>query len=294
MHRISIIGVGRVGGALAIALSAKGFEITELVYRGEQKPDAVAARLSTMPEIVRFGVEHGSDADVVLVTTGDPDIAAAAEWIRAVYKAPALVLHTSGSLSSEVLSNAAEPERIGSMHPLISISDSLRGAASFNGAYFCIEGGKDAVRAARNIVDELGGNAFTIETRLKPLYHAAAVVSCGHFVALEDAAIRMLSRTGLSTEDAKAVLLPLIRTTLENLSRQPPEDALTGSFARGDADAVVRHLAAIAENCDDKMMDVYLTLGELSLELAERRGIDPHSAEDIRKKMFLAKDGRKC
>ena len=128
MHRISIIGVGRVGGALAIALSAKGFEITELVYRGEQKPDAVAARLSTMPEIVRFGVEHGSDADVVLVTTGDPDIAATAEWIRAVYKAPALVLHTSGSLSSEVLSNAAEPERIGSMHPLISISDSLRGA----------------------------------------------------------------------------------------------------------------------------------------------------------------------
>ena len=45
---------------------------------------------------------------------------------------------------------------------------------------------------------KVGGRSFTVETKKKALYHAAAVLTSGHTVALFDLAARLLVRCGLS------------------------------------------------------------------------------------------------
>src|SRR5690606_19080650 len=98
--------------------------------------------------------------------------------------------------------------------PLISISDPAGGAEKFSGAFCCIEGDSAAINPAEHIAELLGGKPFTIDTKMKPLYHAAAVMACGHLTALVDAAVAMLGDAGFPADGAKTMLMPLIQSTV--------------------------------------------------------------------------------
>src|SRR6185369_17908340 len=96
--------------------------------------------------------------------------------------------------------------RTGSIHPLVSVTDG--GRAELRGAFWSLEGDKEALRIGKAIVDDLGGESFSIRSEDKPLYHAAAVMSAGNVVALFDVALEMLVQCGLTRTTARTVLLP--------------------------------------------------------------------------------------
>ena len=286
MPAVAIVGIGRLGGALAIALSRHGYEIRELVHRGRETAFKI---VDLIPSVKVSPIADTSpiDADIVLITTPDPDIENVAMILRDRIGRDAIVLHTSGSLGSDILSTLANS--IGSLHPLVSISDADIGASRFADAYFCIEGDARAIEASEKIVAALGGKSFSIDTALKPLYHASAVMASGHFVALEDMAIEMLSSCGLTPDTAKSVLLPLIRSAVGNLEKQSTEKALTGTFARADVDAFERHMASFEGPVSSDIRLTYLLLAERSLELAEKAGIDSKRSNDLRRRLASAK-----
>ena len=290
MRSVSIIGIGRVGGALAIALSRAGFVVDKLVHRNDSIATSVAKLLPGNVELVSNSAELPNiDSEIVLITTPDPEIAIVAESLAGRLSTGCMVLHTSGSLSSEsILPLAKAGYFIGSMHPLVSVSDPISGADNFRDVFFCIEGHDVAVVAARAIVDALGGRAFSIDTGYKPLYHASAVMACGHLVALLDIAIDMLSKCGIERTHAKEILLPLVASTIANLKTQSSAEALTGSFARLDSAAIGRHLAAIKE-MDHVVRDAYILLGERSLDMAVSNGGDAEGAREIRNLISIAK-----
>jgi len=139
------------------------------------------------------------------------------------------------------------------------------------------------VRAARRVVRDLGGETFTIDPADKALYHAAAVMSAGHVVALFDVALDTLRRCGLSEPRARKILLPLLRSVADNLAHHAPARALTGSFARADVETVRKHLRALGRLEDADALAVYKLLGAHSLELAESAGADPEAVEKVRR-----------
>lgn len=291
MRSISIIGIGRVGGALAIALNAAGFKIDRLIHRGKNAVDRVSPRVGAGTEISELSAVKSIESDVVLITTADPDIPSVAAQLADILSNRPVVLHTSGSLSSEILEQLAISGcATGSMHPLVSISDPVAGSGSFANAYFCIEGNPAAVEAANAIVGSLGGKSFSIEPAFKSLYHAAAVTACGHLVALIDTAMEMLVECGIARESAKQVLLPLIQSTITNLETQTPEKALTGSFARADLGAFERHMASISQNSPVDVRSIYLLLGERSLDLAEKNGANAADVRRLRESISIAKE----
>lgn len=295
MHSISIIGIGRMGGALAIALSQRGCRIENLVHRSSGNAAAVARLISPAPRQVPSTETVELVSDIVLITSADTEIEDIAAALTNSVLAGSVILHTSGSLSSSVLKPLrASGASLGSMHPLVSISDSVTGSERFAGAYFCIEGDDAAVAAARSIAESLGGIPFSIDTAFKSLYHASAVMASGNVVALIDAAIEMLSRCGIDKSRAQAVLLPLIRSTIGNLEAQTPSDALTGTFARADADAFERHFAAMDGRVSPEIREIYLLLGERSLALAEQQGADREAVEDLRWRISMAKRILEC
>jgi predicted short-subunit dehydrogenase-like oxidoreductase (DUF2520 family) len=114
-------------------------------------------------------------------------------------------------------------------------------------------------------------------------------MACGHFVALVDAAAEVLSDAGLSREEGRELLLPLIESTTANLRQSTTEGSLTGPFRRGDAATVGKHLAALGRNFQGEILEIYKMLGMRSLELAEREGLSGEAADAIRRKISLAK-----
>ena len=295
---VAIIGAGRLGRALALALAESGYSIRVLVARRAAEARKAAAMVPRTSEPVQaLGVKELAklaSTDLTLITTPDDAIEDTAHKLAGLEKGSGslqrsktpgrIVLHTSGALSSIVLSPLAELGfHTGSLHPLVSVSDPRSGAKDLRGAFYCVEGDKVATRLARRIVEDFGGKSFSIAPERKALYHAAALTAAGHLTALIDLAMEMLASCGLSRPAAQEVLMPLVDSAVHNLKDSPPEKALTGTFARGDVATVQRHLEALSGNEHAEALKVYKLLGLRSLQLAGKKGIDKKLLKKIRK-----------
>lgn len=288
-----MIGIGRLGGALALALSEKNYEIENLFARKREPAEKIAE--ATKSEILSDDGFDKISSDLILIATQDSEIERVAEKLARNLRTNPIVLHTSGSLSSDILKNLKDTGcPTGSLHPLVSVSDAFLGKRRFQNAFFCVEGDAAAVEVAEQIVFALGGKSFSIEPQYKPLYHASAVTACGHLVAVVDTAIEMLSGCGLSENEAKEILLPLIESTVENLISQSTGEALTGTFARADAETFQRHFEIMEREVSREALEIYLLLGERSLKLAEKQDADAKRLENMRRKILLAKKKLKC
>ena len=275
---VSIIGTGRLGTTLAVALAAKGYSIRSLVARRVQSARTAAKLLDADPQVLAAKqVKALICADLVLVTVPDDQISSVARELSEINAdRKGTVLHTSGALSSDVLAPLREKGwHTGSIHPLLSVS--AANDASLKGAFWSVEGDRTALRLGKEIVRDLEGKSFSIRSEDKPLYHAAAVMVSGNVVALFDVALEMLGECGLDRKTARAVLLPLIASSVRNLETKTPEESLTGTFSRGDVETVKRHLAAIR---NPKVRNLYRILGERSLEMAK---LDKDLAGKVRK-----------
>jgi predicted short-subunit dehydrogenase-like oxidoreductase (DUF2520 family) len=275
-----------LGTALASALDACGYEVRALVSRGAAGARRAAARAGLKTLALGAGeLERLPSVELLFLTTPDDVLKETVASLASLTDARARVaLHTSGALSSELLAPLrARGYQIGSMHPLAAVSETRAGARSLRRAFYCVEGDAAAVRAARRVVRDLGGRSFTIGSEDKALYHAAAVMTAGHVVALFDTALDTLRRCGLTNTRAREVLLPLLRGTVENLSAQTPAHSLTGSFARADVETVVKHLEALRGLRDSDALATYVALGEHSLTLALRAGASRDTTEKVRR-----------
>lgn len=290
MESVTIVGPGRVGGALSLALSSAGFTVDSLIYHKHNDASSLARRISPHPSVSSLNDIAEIDSGIIFITTPDPAIGLVAANLADKISGRPFVFHTSGSLSSEILEPLAlKGCRTGSIHPLVSISTPELGVKGFRDAYFCVEGVLVAVRKARKIVRELGGNPFTIDTSQKTLYHAAAVMAAGHLVALVDTAISMMTRTGLSRRDSRRILLPLIRSSVDNLSALDTKNALTGPFARADEEALERQIKSLEAKVAKDEFTIYLDLALRSLDLAEARGANQAAITKMRQMILLAK-----
>jgi predicted short-subunit dehydrogenase-like oxidoreductase (DUF2520 family) len=284
---VTIIGAGRLGTALALALYRHGYTVEAVVARRITHARRAARLIASGPRaLTDRQLDLLPPSDLLFITTPDDAVERSARDLLAASVSTIdeerTALHTSGALSSTVLSPLREAGfHIGSMHPLVSVSDPLAGALSLEKAFYCVEGDAAASRVARAIVRSLGGHSFSISTRDKALYHAAAVMASGHATALFDLAIEMLTHCGLNARRARAVLMPLLRSTIENLSTHDPAGALTGTFARADTATVRRHLAALRNLSLHDALAAYVLLGRRSIRLAKLKGADRKELERI-------------
>ena len=290
MISVSIIGIGRVGGALALSLPSGKYSVESLIVRGDANLDSILSQIESHPVVTTLEELDSIASDVIFITTQDAHIVATAKALTGKISGTPVVFHTSGSYPSSILDDLkAAGCQTGSVHPLVSISKAELGPTRFPGAFFCVEGSPTAVEIGTQIVTDLGGRPFSIDTKFKTLYHAAAVTACGHLVALFDASVEMMAKAGLSADDAKNILMPLVTSTVQNLSEQSTAAALTGTFARADIETFTRHLTALNENVSDDLLEIYLLLGERSLELAAKQGVSPSRIDSLRTKVSIAK-----
>lgn len=214
MSSVRIIGRGRAGSALAIALDELGWSVATL-GRGDDPGGAAEG------------------VDLVVIATPD---AAVAEVAAAIRPSPATVVaHLAGSLGVDVL---ADHPRRGALHPLVALPDGPTGARRLrSGVWFAVAGDP----LVESVAIELGGTPFAVADEHRAGYHAAAVIASNHLVAL----LGQAERVGLAAGVPFEALLDLVRATVDNVAELGPAAALTGPAARGDDDTIERHLAAL-------------------------------------------------
>jgi predicted short-subunit dehydrogenase-like oxidoreductase (DUF2520 family) len=136
---VSIVGSGRLGTALAIALSRANYQIEAVVAHGAAHARRAAG---VMPKpgtkaLSRSQLARLPASQILFITTPDGEILNIATQI-AELKASSkgrTVFHTSGALpASEVLAPlAAAGFATGSLHPLVSVSEARTGADKLRG-----------------------------------------------------------------------------------------------------------------------------------------------------------------
>jgi predicted short-subunit dehydrogenase-like oxidoreductase (DUF2520 family) len=288
---ITIVGPGRLGGALCLALERAGYVIDALVYRSSKKTKFLAGQLASSPELIRFDKIKALFSSVVIITVQDEEISTTASAIEPYLKPGTIVFHTSGSLSSDVLSNLRDRGcSTASLHPLASLSDWETGKDRFAGAYFCLEGDHKAVRYGKKIVAAVGGRAFTIAADKKALYHASALTAAGQVTALFDIAVGFMIKAGVSRTMARKMLQPLLLSVTKNLEVQDTPRALTGTYARTDEFTMARHLETLRSNATNNELEVYLDLALRSIDLAKTAGADEQKLKKMRQTIKLAKE----
>jgi predicted short-subunit dehydrogenase-like oxidoreductase (DUF2520 family) len=215
-RRVLVVGPGRLGSAIAPALTAAGVDVLGPLGRDDAPPPA---------------------ADAVLLCVPDAAIADAAAEYAGV--AP-MIGHTSGATPVSVLGDSGF-----GLHPLQTFAE---GGAPFAGIGCAIGGASPrALACAEALARCLGMRPFELADADRPAYHAAASIASNFLVTIEAAAERVAVTTGLDRE----LLVPLVRQTVENWAALGPERALTGPVARGDEQTVDRQREAVAEAAPD-------------------------------------------
>jgi predicted short-subunit dehydrogenase-like oxidoreductase (DUF2520 family) len=242
---IAIIGLGRLGTALASQLARAGYRISEIVSRTPASARQARALNQTLKARSSHLQDTSLDAGLIWLCVPDREIAAvAADLARLKIWKGKTVFHSSGALDSDTLSALRKRgAKVASVHPLMTFV--RRAVPNMKGIPFALEGDAAAVRLARRIVRDFGARSFLIRKQHKAAYHAWGAFASPLLVATLVTAEQVARRAGLKTAEARRMMLPIVCQTLVNYAALGPADAFSGPLVRGDTEIVRKHLEAL-------------------------------------------------
>ena len=270
MENVVIIGAGRAGTSIGKNLQeSKKFRVTAIV-------DIEASLSAKSAEFIGNVQYTGTElirasrlGNIIIIATPD-------DYIEATYNKLTnsadiqhkYIFHLSGSRPSTILNSAkARKCFTGSIHPLQSMPSYEEGYKNLKNAFFCIEGNSEAVKMAKEIVSVISGKFFTIDTEMKPLYHAAAVFASNFINTTVFASFSILKNIGVPENSIAEIILPLIKGTVNNIEKLGVINSLTGPVTRGDYNTIEAHIDGLKKT-NSEFSNLYKTLTETTIKLA--------------------------
>ena len=268
--QVAIVGPGKVGTTLALELARAGYVIREVISRNGNSSLQKAAGLARRVCARAATIEQASwDANIVWLCVPDGSIAAVARDLAPRTRwSGKVVFHSSGALSSDALDALRERgAAVASVHPLMTF---VKGSKpSLQGVPFGVEGDAAAVRSARRVVRDLGGEVFRVQKKRKAAYHAWGTFASPLLLAALVAAEQVARRAGISATSARRKMLPIVRQTLANYAALGPAGAFSGPIVRGDVAIVRKHLAALKDA--PELQEAYRALAKVALRYLPAR-----------------------
>jgi predicted short-subunit dehydrogenase-like oxidoreductase (DUF2520 family) len=261
---IAVVGASSAGLALALAARRRGVAVRGIWNRGEAGRKR-AADLFPEVHVAPLAAGTHTEADLVVVAVAD---AAIAEVAAGLHNVPGALAHLSGALPSVIL---GRPQVV-SMHPMLAITDPVRGADALAGAYFAVEGEPESCSKAAALIQLVGAKPVTIAAADKARYHAAAVLASNLLVAT------LASAQHLVPDALAPGLARLAVSAMGNADRDGVTRALTGPVLRGDVATVRAHLEALS---NPTARAIYIAATSQAVELAISRGLAPDKAQEL-------------
>ena len=261
---IAIVGAGRLGTGLALALKAVGYPVSEIVSRegsqSRQKARKLARSIGAQPVVLP---KQSLDSDLLWICVPDREIGFIANEIatKKVWDGKA-AFHSSGALASDELTPLRKRGvAVAAVHPLMTFVASTK--PSLKGVPFGLEGDVPALKLARSIVRDLGGSTFLLPKRAKVAYHAWGAFLSPLLIALLVGSERVAQSAGLGQAQARKMMVPILKQTIANYSILGPTGAFSGPIVRGDLHVVKKHLEVLRRTPEAR--DVYLALARVAI-----------------------------
>jgi predicted short-subunit dehydrogenase-like oxidoreductase (DUF2520 family) len=267
--RVGIVGAGRAGTALAVALGRAGHEIVAASAVSDASVQRVQRNLPGIaimqpPEVV-------AAADLVLLTVPDDVLPGLVAGLAATGAAleGRLVAHVSGRHGLAVLDPAVRAGGLPiALHPVMTFTGRPDDIDKLAGISFGVTAPDSLRLVAEALVVEMGGEPVFIPESQRDLYHAALASAANHLVTLVVQATDLLRDAGVA--QPARMLGPLLSAALDNALRLG-DAALTGPVARGDADTVASHIDALRADAPEAL-PAYLALARLTADRAVAAG----------------------
>src|SRR5712692_1929735 len=269
--QIAVVGPGRLGTALAVELTRRGYRVPEIISRSEHASQQTAHKLAKQVRAPAATSNNARlDADLIWFCVPDREIAPAArELAPATAWKGKIAFHSSGALAGDELNVLRRRgAAVASVHPMMTFV--RRSIPSLKGVPFGVEGDAAAVRVARRVVKELGGGVLTVRKQNKAAYHAWGAFASPLLVAALVTAEQVARKAGLSAAQARKKMLPIVRQTVANYAKLGPAGAFSGPLVRGDMAIVRKHLRVLREVPGAK--EVYVALARAALHHLPVRG----------------------
>lgn len=263
---ITLVGAGNLAQALGPALRRAGYQIESVIARA-RKGSLVRARVLAKKLGARASNKPEATGSLLWFCVPDSEIIkAAASFANSVEQnnqwEGRFAFHSSGALTSQELSALQKcGVAVASVHPLMTFVRKSR--PSLAGASFAIEGDSRAVRLAKQIVRDLGGEPCSIRKKDKALYHAWGTFASPLLTSLLAVTEEIALAAGMTRQIARKRLLPILQRTISNYGRLGAPDSFSGPLVRGDAATVQRHLKKLQRLPIAR--DVYVTLATSAL-----------------------------
>ena len=267
--RVGIVGPGRAGTALALALARAGHDVTAAAAVSQQSKRRVRDNFPRARLTDPAGVLGA--ADLVLLTVPDDVLPGLVEGLAAT-GAPyegRLVAHASGAHGIRVLSPATRAGALPlALHPVMTFTGREDDVDKIKGVSFGVTAPEQIRPAAEALVIEMGGEPVFIAEENRALYHAALAFAANHLVTLVSQAASLLGDAG--ADNPNRMLGPLLGAALDNALRFG-DAGLTGPVARGDDGTVAAHIEAIAAH-EPAALPAYRALARLTADRALAAG----------------------
>jgi predicted short-subunit dehydrogenase-like oxidoreductase (DUF2520 family) len=268
--KVGIISAGRVGTALGVALERADHVVVACSAVSAESRRRAAQRLPDT--LIRPTDEVAANSELLIVAVPDAELPSVVSGLAATgaVKPGTIVAHTSGANGIAILEPLADLGCVPlAIHPAMTFTGADEDIARLADTCFGVTAADEIGYAiAQSLVLEIGGEPFGVREDARTLYHAALAHASNHVVTVVADALEALREALWGAEllgqetvgdapggIAERVIAPLARAALEN-TLQRGQAALTGPVARGDAPAVARHLAALAE-IDPQLAEAY-------------------------------------
>ncbi len=268
IERVTIVGMGRVGGALATKLESVGIDVRAVRRDG-------------------FDSWRNSDeplGDIVIIAVRDQDVVHIAEEIAYVVREAAqspnrlsksIVIHVNGSMRLDVLQACKDAgARVGAAHPFQTFANQTSAnqtiasndSSVLDGIGWGVECDDDVWPSLQHFVELTGGIPHRLvltDDDHKRVYHVAAIAASNYTYAAYELGRRLAQKAGIPVD---TFLLPIIDRTHRNAAQALRDNTafpLTGPIQRGDVAAVAKQLEAMPEH--EKVVYIHLSLALLNL-----------------------------
>ncbi|SFC17673.1 Rossmann-like and DUF2520 domain-containing protein [Clostridium uliginosum] len=261
--KIGFIGPGKVGVSLAHYFTHKGIELTG--FYGKTIKTTIEAANTTKSKFYNNLEDIINESDILFITTPDDIISIIDKKLSKFDLNNKSICHTSGSLSSTILSNAKNSGAlIYSIHPIFAFSKKDTDLKELESIYFSIEGKvTDQYTDVIHLVRSLGNKFFIRGEQTSSLYHLANVFVSNLTLSLLDIGTSYLKELGLSEKDAIMAIYPLVQGNIKSISEKGFVKSLTGPVLRGDVVPITKHLSVLKE--EHKELYKILSLNLLNL-----------------------------
>ena len=285
---VQLLGAGRTGTMISIALSRAGYRVS---WIGSNKLEDARA-LANKVGIGRYGAGFEgfrSKAGFLILAVPDDEIRnAAAGSVRAgIITGDTVVAHLSGALGSDVLRDVSiAGASVMAFHPAQTFTMSSIPGTVFKNICFDMEGDDTACALGERAAADLGAVSIRLDPAHRILSHLAMTAASNYSVSLMHIAEEIMASAGIPKDKAGMMLHPLFSATANNIASIGTADSLTGPVSRGDTNVLKKHFNAL-ENFDEQYRTVFRELASVALKITvERGGISGEKAEEIRKIIY--------